>query len=45
MRFTRTKLSEVVGAELRLKAIDRGALGTGHDPGVGNDHVEGFADG
>ncbi len=33
-------MSQVIGAELRLKAIDRFALGARHDTGIGNDHIE-----
>jgi hypothetical protein len=33
-------VTEVVGTELELEAIGRRGLGTGHDPGVGDQHVD-----
>jgi hypothetical protein len=35
----------MVGAELRLKPISRGALWARHDAGIGDDHIERFAGG
>ena len=34
------EVAEVVGAELRLEAVDGGALRAGHHPGVADEHVE-----